>query len=840
MNPGEGKDTAAARLPANGQIPAARTPIVRRAPLIPVAVAMAAGIAIGRYLPLPVGIWASAALVGLLAAVGTLRWEHLRAVTTVGIFAAVGLGSAAAGTLAYHHIPTDHIATFSRDSTILATVRGRIASAPRVREPPAPYWLARTSFLLAAESIRKTDGQWLSTSGLVRVKVDESAGDLAAGSQVEVVGSLRRFRPPLNPGAYDWAAANRTKGILVSLHVPGRDGVTELAAAPVGGLSGLWRRLRAMARQHVAGCGEGDDAVLLEAVVLGERDPSLRELNRAMAEAGVAHFLSISGLHLGIFLGFVYWLGRVLMFSPRRSAAAVLVVLATYVLLAEPRAPLLRGALMAAAFCVAAISGRSVPVGNALAAAAIVLLAVDPMQLFSPGFQLSFAIVTGIVVLRGPLRAVIFGAWLRRRGLMVFRGDRRIRRWLYYRGANAAIHLVSLSLAAYISAAPLVAYHFGLFSPYAPLLSILLLPVMVAVLVPAYVSMALALMMPNLAWQVGRLAGLAAGAMRWLVMHLQHLPSLSSDVFPLPVWLVALIYAVMGLWVLTRWRRCVFVAASVGTVAVVVAVVLTQLPAPAPPNGQLHALAVGHGAMTLLHAPDGRTYLFDAGTLAPLDAYQQVLRPFLRAKRLASPEAVFISHANVDHYNALPGLLGRAPPKRVYIGTTFGLRDDEPPSAAKLLADIQDRGIEVIRLAAGQAVRLGRETSAEVLWPPEDRTDALDLNDSSLVLRLVCRGRSVLLPGDAGQAVEAELAARGDAIAADVLVLPHHGSATPTLKAFIEAVGASHLVQSNSFRYESPALLEAIAGRKRYVTYRNGWVCVDLATDNVRVRTMRD
>ena len=102
----------------------------------------------------------------------------------------------------------------------------------------------------------------------------------------------------------------------------------------------FWR-LRASSRQHLLACGDADGGHLLGALLLGERDPALRSLNDTMAEAGIAHFLSISGLHVGVFLGFVYFICRLLQAPPRRSAWVVLIVLGIYMLLAEPRPPLL-------------------------------------------------------------------------------------------------------------------------------------------------------------------------------------------------------------------------------------------------------------------------------------------------------------------------------------------------------------------------------------------------------------------------------------------------------------------------------------------------------------------
>ncbi len=825
--------------PAATTAAAAPRPIVTRAPLLPACALLIGGIVAGRYLAPATGVWAAAGALALAVAALTLRRPVLAPVTSAALACAIVCGGAVATTLARDRLPADHVFRFSARGNVFATIRGTIVSAPRTRAAAAAYERPpTTAFLLDATAIRRTDGRWTGATGRLRATVGEPASGLAAGDDVELVGTIRRSRPPGNPGQYDWPAADRNRGILARFAVPGADGVTRLGSADAGSPRRLWWRLRGHVRQHVVGFGDSREATLLEALVLGERDPSLRKLNQSMIDAGTAHFLSISGMHLGIFLGFVYGLCRLLALRPRRAAMVVLAVLAGYVFLAEPRAPLLRAAVMAAAVCIAMISGRAVTVANALAAAAALLLAADPLALFRPGFQLSFGVVAGMLLMYRPVRQLLFGRWLKRRGLMVFRSDQRWVRWLQYRAADVLIALVSVSTAAYLVAAPLVACHFGLLTPYAPLLSILLLPLMIAVLIPAYLSMALAWPLPNLA---ARIADLAAGAAGWLekvVALSAKLPGLSFDLYPVPAWWAGLWYAALLLWAARPRRRRL----ALGALAVAVGAGLwTQLPAPAPTGAQLHVLAVGHGSAALLQSPTGKTYLFDAGSLTSAGICDEVLRPFLRARRLPAPEAVFISHANVDHFNALTGWLERHSLRTAYVHESFGRGSDTPPEAGELLRLLERRGVRVVRLRQGQTLSLGGDTRVEVLWPPPvAEAPQANENDRSLVLRLVAGRRSVLLPGDAGEGPQAALAKLPrDRIGADVLVLPHHGSHTPSLAGFIEAVDPQLLIQSAAARRSSDKLLRAIAGRPRVCTFREGWIGVDLAGEAVGVETMR-
>ena len=321
-------------------------PRLARAPLAGVAAALIVGIVAGRYLPLPAAGWATLGAAAFIAAAVTFRRVHPHLITTTSVLACVFAIGAAYVRLALSSVADDDIATYTSRRPMLATVRGRIVTSPQVYDPAGSLKFgyaggARTSFVLAAAQINTSDG-WRKVSGLARVAVRQIDDRLAAGQDVELVCWLARPRGPSNPGQFDRAAAARRTRVLTSITVPAADGVTMLGAPGRPWHSKLFWNLRAAARQHLADCGDKETGSLMNALLIGERHPALRDINRQMVRTGTAHFLSISGLHLGVFLGFVYLLCRLFALAPRRSAGVVLIVLAAYMLLAQPRAPLLR------------------------------------------------------------------------------------------------------------------------------------------------------------------------------------------------------------------------------------------------------------------------------------------------------------------------------------------------------------------------------------------------------------------------------------------------------------------------------------------------------------------
>jgi len=827
-----------------------------RIPLLPVAAAMIVGIIGGRFVPAPPGLWAAVAAVGVLAAAVAFRKRHLHLLASSAIGAAILALSAAHVQLAYFTVPNDHIVTYTAAGRTLATLRGRILTQPQVVAPMRQqefsyYRPSRTVFLLEASGLGVGE-KARPACGLVRVTIEEPAGGLSAGQKVELIGWIGRFSPPSNPGQYDSAAAARRRGALVWCSVPCADG-----ARVFGGQDDAWhvralRRVRAAAHGHFVGADAGDYGRVVQAIIVGQRHPSLKKLNEAMARAGVAHYLSISGMHLGVFLGFVYLLCRLVTFSRRRSAAIVLCVVVAYVLLAEVRAPLLRAAMMAGALCVAAMARRQYSGLNALAAAAIVLLLIDPLQLLSAGFQLSFAIVAGLILLQAPLRELLFGRWLARRGLVVFRSDRRLARWLSYTARNWLIGGVTMGLAAWGVSAPLAAWHFGLFSPYGmPLTLLLLLPV-AAVLIPGYVSLALAWPMPNLSDAFARLAEGGAWLLVRIVDGLRFLPGLSLPVRPVgPIW-VALCYLAMGLWAARRRVPFGTAAAVACTAALAGLTIHSQLPAAAPRGMELDLLAVGSGQCALVRVPDGRTWLFDAGTRSTLDVHEQVLGPFLRNRRLPAPQEAFVSHANTDHYSGLAEMVRSGTIRRVYLNEYFGggfAGEAHDPADELRFAELLERhGVEIVRLAAGDVVPLDERTRVEVLWPPRGAPAQENINDTSLVLRVVCDGKSILFTGDIQAGPQEALAKGAEGLRADVLVMPHHGSWSEALAEFVGAVRPSVLAVSRSGKPRAPAAGSDAAGDfyarlrsdgRYHSTARDGWIQVRLGRGEIEVRSMR-
>lgn len=259
------------------------------------------------------------------------------------------------------------------------------------------------------------------------------------------------------------------------------------------------------------------------AMLLGEKALLSHEQESAFMRSGVFHIFSISGLHVGVIAGAILSGLKLLRMPGRGARLAGLVVLWLYVQITGASVPAERAFLMIA-FVVAGKVFR-LP-GNALAGlagAALTTLLLDPRQLFSTGFQMSYSVVTALVVMGGPLADRVKAAWRPWRDLPEAnwswrqRGVREV--------GQAAIVAVLITWAATITSTPSSIANFGLFSPGALAANLVVIPLSTIALVAGFVSLLAGLVgLTPLCLAMNHAAALAILVMDFIIQRGTELP----------------------------------------------------------------------------------------------------------------------------------------------------------------------------------------------------------------------------------------------------------------------------------------------------------------------------
>lgn len=813
------------------------------APLLPVAIGLILGIAVDGWLTLSVWMLLACGLAG--SAVMLLRSRVAGRFSSLGrrgaVVGVLGLTLAAAGLGGLRHaeavryLPEDHICHFTASEPRLITMQARVLTPVTVMKPseqPARGFEPSPSsrFVVDALAVAGTAGD-LPASGRVAVRVRKAALDLRIGDVLRVTGWLYQPSPPRNPGGYDWAEHQRRNGVFAafsckleeSVGIERRDG---------GGWRGAVQQVRSRLTGYlVENTFPEDDpgGGVVAAMVLAQRSAVPRTINEAFVRTGNVHFLAASGMNVAWLIAAVYGCARLLGVYYRTAAILVICFILSYLLLAEPEPSILRAGIAGLLWCWAVILRGSPCFTNWLACSAIVILLINPTDVFRPAFQLSFVAVLGLVHLTSPVRYLTGRALAR---LTAFKPLSRVidptwfgsayaesvlqeeesrRRW-FVRGCARHLHTaVAVSMAAWLSTLPLTCYHFNQFTPWGWFGTLLLILPAFLVTLLGYLMISVGLLIPPIGWLLAPLLGVATRLMLGGVAWLDAIPGTVLDGrSPGLAWLLA-VYAACGLGLL----RVTWLGRNHGRFVLAVVLLVWWLIPPRwvrAEHDALHVwiLAVGHGQAIVLELPDDRTIICDFGTRSAFGAEQTGL-DLLRHRGISRVDAVFISHANLDHYNGLPTLAEKVAIGQLIINDWHRLTAGR--GADEFLAAMKQRDIPV-RVTSGPC-ELTEWLPAEVsvLWPPvADGGAALDANESSTVLRVEYQGRAVLIPGDIGPAAMNRLVAeRGCRAAgaeggvslppaplhADVLVLPHHGAVVSGTRSFLAAVDPAVVVRSS-------------------------------------------
>lgn len=561
----------------------------------------------------------------------------------------------------------------------------------------------------------------------------------------------------------------------------------------------LWRfRLRAA----IAGRIErlyGVRAGLVEALVLGRRDDLPRALRQTFADAGLAHLLAISGLHVGVLSSWILWLLRLAGVGRRRWLVGAALCWG-YVLLLGTPAPATRAAAFLSLYALARLRERHPPLEAVLAAAVLLILLVEPASATSVGLWLSGFAVLGT-------------AWAGR----CIRG-RRLR-------TNAAMRMAVSSGGAVLFTSPITAFAFGSAAPIGILTNLVAIP-LTGVVVPG-IFLSLAVGAPLAAGTGLVLALLERLADVSARLPFGHLAGTPGAAFAMP-WMALLAVA----WYLGGAAGSLFERRVRRTLAAGAAVVWLGVTAPAWLSGrgdeslELHVLDVGQGDAILLRTPSGRWVLIDAGPRTSRgDAGRRVVLPFLRRVGVRELSAVIATHGDADHIGGMPAVL-RAVDARLVV-------EPAQPLGTSLYLEFQaavaERGMDWRPARAGDTLTIDGVTLS-VLHPASAWVARqFEPNENSIVLHLRYGCFDALLAGDAGLPVERELLRAVPSV--EVLKVGHHGSAGGTAIEWVRALAPQTAVISvgaNGFGHPAPEVIERLreAGADVWRTDRGGSVTI--------------
>lgn len=806
------------------------TPSPKAAPLLPVAGAVTLGILLERYFPLP-AITLTALLVGLLA--GWL-WARLRQSPVMTLLLwCVTVALAACWYRVHSQWPADAIGHHALLDRVPVRVRGVIAEDVEYHVPRRPELLSGQGtqgyslFLLRVHDLQQRD-RWQPATGMVRVSVEGELRKYSVGDGVEVLGSLLAFSPPVNPGGTDFRQRWYDQKIQAALHVKTVDGINPHTASARWSIASLMAQARSWVRQSLKAAMPAQQAGIAQALLCGEQAALSPDQFESYLHTGVYHVLAVSGQHLVILGAFVGILLRLTGLDMRRRSLWLGVFVLAYLFLTGARPPVVRAAIMVLTWCLALWLRRKINPINSLAFAWIVVAMIQPADILHAGCQLSFLAVFVLMQLVSPLYR-----WVMENRSPLDQLALELRPF-WWRLLHAGWELVSWSLRAsaivWICALPLVLDQFHLISPIAVVLG----PILIIPITLALISGFLLVMLQSIPAVSDAMAWVTETSLRfsdWCVMLARELPY-SFGYWPdVPNWWVFGFYLILIaalLWPgrerLWKWLTCVLAVWLLGLLVLVQPDVPQEL--------RVTVLSVGHGTCVVMETPTGKCLVYDAGSLAGPEIALRHLSNYLWCRGRTKIDELFLSHADLDHFNALPDLLERFRIGQIRMTPSFGEKPDRGTQFT--MEQIERKCVSWSTLRRGDVLEEG-EMEIEVLHPPARGPEGVE-NVRSMVLLVTYQGTRLLLTGDLEQA-GLEQVMQSPIERVDVLVAPHHGSRVSNTSRFAAWCRPKLIISSETYPRGPKPDPYAPLGGTMWRTWIHGGVTVHMADEKIAAAT---
>ncbi len=621
--------------------------------------------------------------------------------------------------------------------------------------------------------------------GLIQLDKRYLTEELSNGELVEIELYLKAPSSAQNPGNFSYYNYLKKKGIYSQGYLLGDLIKIGKINSPVRHkLLSFKRRLLFIINKNIV---EPYNQVI-KALILGERDRLPSDWENSFNKAGVNHLLAISGLHVSFIILVFFTLLTVLKIPISFKNGVLSILMFIYIILTGLRPSVLRAGILAITFLWAPFFNRQRDLFNLLGLSAVINLVLNPYEVMTPGFQLTYLVVVMLIT---------WSKILSRKLPMV----------------------VAVSIAAQFGSAPLTAYYFNSIAPVGILTNIWAIPLAGLVVSFTIVILLISLIYPFFIKFTGLSIILLLDILKKGTDLMTVIPGGHLEVSAPPPFIVSLILTFLLVLPFYLKKKIIPINRVVSqqrlrlTIISFLFLILLQMGCSFYLNHSLdvYFLSVGQGDSIYIKSPQRHHILIDGGGYAGLDNSQGEVSiiPFLKYKGIRKLDLILVTHYDADHALGIKVILEN---RKVSL---LALPDYQTNNelAREIIKIAHEKNVPIIILKEGDIFSFG-EVTFQVLNPPR-KSNFISSNDKSIVLKLGYRNFSLLLTGDLEKDGEYRLIEKGYNLKSSILKLGHHGSKGSTSIPFLKEVSPIETVVSvgsNVYGHPSEALLKRVIG----------------------------
>ncbi|QKY69511.1 DNA internalization-related competence protein ComEC/Rec2 [Lentibacillus sp. CBA3610] len=581
---------------------------------------------------------------------------------------------------------------------------------------------------------------------------NEETDGLKYGATCTVHGSPEVPDASRNPGQFDYQNYLLSKGISYQVVIDSLENLECTGSSFMNRIYQLRGELLTFVQEEIS----PETAAWLNALVLGDDTGIEDDIIELFQRWNLSHIMAISGLHVGIVVGLVYFLLiKLNVLTKEKAQWVVIFFLPLYAWLAGGEPSVLRASAMVILFLLANKMNWKFSVTDVISIVFMVLILLDPHIIYHIGFQLSFCVTLGLLLSKN---------WLSQTTISFF-------------------SVLNIGFVSQMMILPLQVEYFFTFQPLSILLNLIVVPYFSLFVIP---FMFLLLLMAPAA------SSLVSYADAFFVMIHEHIIAFIAFIdqtlyFPwvigsFPIIGVIVYYGLFLALMKNLELKQLKQAFKYGCYLTALIMMIVIRPYFSP-FGNVTMLDIGQGDAIVMELPYRKgVILIDAGAQMTFEdneisenVYKQIIRPYLYSRGISRIDAVFISHADIDHMGSLPFMVDDMAIDQVIVSNYYTFSE-------QLSQRLAANGAGIIRARAGEIITIG-DQPFYVLSPEEDRQNT---NENSLVLYTEMGGKTWFFTGDIGSDTEMDIINKYPGLTADVLKVAHHGSSTSTDPMFLK------------------------------------------------------
>ncbi len=609
-----------------------------------------------------------------------------------------------------------------------------------------------TGITITVHSVNVTKGPKVSKRDKLLVyysSSDNLINELKIGQLLKITGDAKPFDTPSNPGEFNASGYYHNKGYAYNIFSEQIDIVNYRYNRIKEATKTISDRVSAIYYKILP----ENEAGLMSGIVLGKREFVSEEDEALYRKNGIMHLLAVSGMHVSTISMLILWIITHIGvgFVKGRTITAALLIIYGYI--TGFSISCMRAVIMIIMSIAARICGRGYDSPQAISAAGIIILLINPKDLFSASFLLSFGAVSSIIFL-----APVYISQLE----------------------CVRLKPVISSLTVTLVTTPVVIYFYNDTSLYTFILNLFVIPLMTLLFIVGVVSVILYVISPGL-------GEFAAGTIHYIftlyekmcLFCEEHIYSfrITGHVSMSRIILYYILGIVICIFIMLS-RRCV-INRIVYAVSVLSGLIILSY-SPKTDETYITMLDVGQGDGLLIEMPSGENMMIDGGSSDNGGLAKYTLEPFLRYKGINHVDMWAVTHMDADHTSGLIDILSRARINRITIGTLI-LSDISDKSVYNELLSYRDVYESIIFMSRHQSFSFD-DISFTCLNPVKYSGGLDGANDYSLVFKMTYKEFEMLFTGDISEKIEKELADISDC---DVLKVAHHGSKNSSSEEFL-------------------------------------------------------